>query len=251
MRILLLNPWIADENLIAYEKEFVPADVDVEGLKEGPLGQCRSDMARNLPALIDTVVDAENKGYDAVVIACFGDTGIEILRELVKIPVLGPGNVCLHVALMLGHKVCMLHPEYEHIGGISRENIELYGLHDRVVVRGSSRSVPDAIQSYQEYIEKGTISPFISEMTDLCVKSIRDDDADIIVLGCGGVMWMKKVLESELGKRGYRITVMNPIPVAVEMARMLVKLNLSHSEVGYPSPPDMSERKHHGFVGCK
>jgi allantoin racemase len=237
MRIQLIHPWIVDSNLIAYEREFVPEDIDIVGLKEGPLGQCRSDMARNLPPLLDAIVDAQKQGCDAVVVACFGDTGIEVVRELVDIPVLGPGNVGLHVALTLGHKVCMLHPEYERIGGISRENIELYGLRDRVVVRGSSRSVPDAIQAYLDYKEKGEITPFITEMVDVCINSIKQDDADVIVLGCGGVMWMKRVLEMELKKKGYDLTVINPMPVAVEMARMLVKLKLTHSRVGYPRPP--------------
>ncbi len=245
MKIQLLHPWALNDDLVSYERDFVDKDVDIAGVKDGPLGQCRSDMARNIPALMDAVVDAERQGYDAVVVACFGDTGVDVARELVRIPVLGPANVSLHVAQMLGHKVCMVHPEYEHIGGVSRDNVALYGLSDRVVVRGISRPVPDAIQAYQDYKSKGTISSFIADMTEVCARSIKEDDADVIVLGCGGVMWMREVLGIELAKRGLEPTIINPMPLAIELARMLVKLKLVHSKAGYPSPPQAAGRRSH------
>jgi Asp/Glu/hydantoin racemase len=90
LRILLIIPWAADEQLISYEREFVPSDVDITGLKEGSLVECATDLVYNLPSTIDAVADAERQGYDAVVIACFSDTGVEAARELVSIPVLGP-----------------------------------------------------------------------------------------------------------------------------------------------------------------
>ncbi len=45
---------------------------------------------------------------------------------------------------------------------------------------------------------------------------------------------MDKLLRSELLKKGYDIPVVNPLPVAVEVARALVNLKLTHSRITYP-----------------
>lgn len=242
MKILQIVPWVADEGLLAYERSFVPKDVDVIGLKEGSLGECRSDLARNLPLLVDTIQKAEKQGYNAVVLSCFADPGVEIARELVSIPVLGPLNVGLHVSQMIGHRTLLLFPEYARIQCLQKENVIIYGLQERVVARGTYRSVPEALKAYEDYKVTGKVNPFITEIVDISEKSIREIDIDVIVLGCGGMKWMKGVLESELAKRGYGITVINPLPLVVEMARVLVNLKLCHSKVGYPSPPKVLDR---------
>jgi allantoin racemase len=242
MRIQVIIPWLADENLLAYERLFIPKDVEVVSLKEGLLAESFSDLSRNLPPLLDKIKEAEKKGYDAVVLACFGDPGVEESRELVSIPVIGPLNVALNAAGMIGHRTLLLVPEYEGGRFFARRNIAVYGLQDRVVVRGSRASIPDALNAYEDYKATGKINPFISEMIDICVKSIKEDDVDVIVFGCGGIKWMKEILESELAKIGHNITVINPLPLAVEMARVLVNLKLAHNKTGYPSPPKASER---------
>jgi allantoin racemase len=234
-RIQLINPLVVDEAMVAYQREFVPDDVDIVGLKKGLRGSM-SNMDRNLSDLFDMITSAETQGYDAVVVALFSDLGVEAARELVTIPVLGPLNVGLHVAQMLGHKTLMLSTAYVRFGRFySRDKIANYGLQDRVVVRGTYRSAPQAIQAYQDYRDTRNVSPFIGEILDICVKSVKEDDVDMIVLGCGGLMWMKELIKEELDKRGYGITVINPLSVTIEMARTLVDLKLGHSRLSYPS----------------
>lgn len=234
MKILNLNPWVADESLIKYEQELLPDDVEVSGLNEKLFQECHNDLDYTFPATIDAIVDAEKQGYDAVVIACFGDTGVEEGRSLVDIPVLGPTNVAFHVAAMIGHRICLLLPEYKRVKVPTRQNIIAYGFQDKVVVRGGSFTVPESIKAYEEYKVSKKISPFIAEMREISIKSIEEDDVDVIVLGCGGIMWMKEVLESEIEKKGYGITVINPLTVANEVARALVNLNINHSRQAYP-----------------
>ena len=44
---------------------------------------------------------AEKEGYDAIVIYCFSDVGIDAIRENVRIPVIGPGETSLAAASMI------------------------------------------------------------------------------------------------------------------------------------------------------
>ena len=48
------------------------------------------------------------------------------------------------------------------------------------------------------------------------------------------IKWYAKFPIRELKKRGYDIPFVNPTPTAVEMAKMLVALKLTHSRYSYP-----------------
>ena len=50
------------------------------------------------------VVEAEKEGYNGVVIACYGDPGIEAAKELVKIPVVGITEASYALARILSTK---------------------------------------------------------------------------------------------------------------------------------------------------
>ena len=48
--------------------------------------------------MVKESIRAEKEGYDAIVIYCFSDVGIDAIRENVRIPVIGPGETSLAVA---------------------------------------------------------------------------------------------------------------------------------------------------------
>ncbi len=252
MKIQLLNPWVVDQNLTDYEREFVDRDVDIAGLKESRRGS-RSNMDRSLPMLFDAVVDAERQGYDAVVIACFSDPGVEAARELVQIPVIGPLNVGLHIAQVVGKRTLLLATEYARFGRyLDRDTIAVYGLQGRVVVRGTNHSVPYALEAYRMHklMDFASLS-FIEEIVEICVRSVERDSIDAIVLGCGGLLWMKDIIEQSVKMQGHEITVINPLTAAVEMARCLAALKLTHSRLSYPGIDDACCWYDAGVRACK
>lgn len=53
---------------------------------------CHTDEAFAAPELVKMAIQAEKDGYDAIVIYCFSDVGLEALRENVKIPVIAPAR---------------------------------------------------------------------------------------------------------------------------------------------------------------
>jgi len=43
------------------------------------------------------------------------------------------------------------------------------------------------LQAYRNYKGTDTTNPFVTEMVNICAKSIEDDGVDAVVLGCGSI----------------------------------------------------------------
>ena len=46
----------------------------------------------SIPATARRAVELEQEGWEALILGCYGDPGLDALRELVSIPVVGPGE---------------------------------------------------------------------------------------------------------------------------------------------------------------
>jgi allantoin racemase len=83
--------------------------VDVEAVKEGPASiESYCDEYVCIPDTLRHAINAEKRGYDAIIIGCFGDPGIEAVREALRIPVIGPGETSFHIAAMLGYQFSVI-----------------------------------------------------------------------------------------------------------------------------------------------
>lgn len=234
MKIQLLIPFIVDAQHHRYVSEFVPPGVDIVGLKHGRVAETRADAALTLPEELEAMVKAEKDGYDAVVVGCHGDPGVQEGRELVDIPVVGSMQAALHICATLGHKVCILTPS-EMIRKWIEPNVRAYGFDESAAsVRALPFSVQEAVSQYWEYKTSGRTGDLIEKLTVECIHAINDDNATVLTLGCGGLLWTPGVVKDELKRRGYDLPFVNPIPTAIELAETLVKLRLTHSRLCYP-----------------
>lgn len=235
MKTLVVIPWEADEFILEHERGTLPDDVDVQGLENGEPLYGYSNIVRNTSLFLDAVKQAQRDGYDAVISACFADTGVEVARKLVDIPVLGCLRVGLHVAGMLGNKICVLMPDMSRYGGNTRHIVESYGFGHMAVVRGSDLGGMDIVISRLQYLQNGGEIPApVGELVDVIIKSAVEDGADVVLLGSGALQGMEQMLTDELTKRDYDIPVVNPMTAAVEIAKGLGVLKLSHGHIGYP-----------------
>jgi allantoin racemase len=75
---------------------------------------------------------AEREGYDAVIMHCCSDPGLEEARRRVSIPVIGPGEATLRAGAILGRRIGMTVPGTDSVAHHSEQVREL-GLADRVV----------------------------------------------------------------------------------------------------------------------
>src|SRR5690554_5789979 len=72
--------------------------------------ESRTDELELARWYIERAVEAEARGFDAVITGCFGDPGVDAARELVRIPVIAPGETALLTARMLSHHFSVLTP---------------------------------------------------------------------------------------------------------------------------------------------
>jgi allantoin racemase len=87
-------------------------EIEAYQVEEGPAAiESQVDGLMAAPQILKLVKRAEAEAFDATIIWCGGDPALEAARELVNIPVIGPGESMKLLASMLGKKTCRVTPE--------------------------------------------------------------------------------------------------------------------------------------------
>lgn len=178
-----------------------------------------------VPGLLDMVPELEREGFDAVVPGCFGDPGIDGIRELVSIPVLGPGATSMLVAANLGHRfgiVTILENVVRPLENLAR----LTGVDAKLA---AVRQIGIPVLELNNDPEAT-----FARLLDVCRETIARDRADVLILGCGTLSFRSAEAQEALG-----VPVVNPLQVTLRMAELLVSAGLSHSRRSYPTPPKL------------
>ena len=171
-------------------------------------------------------VEAENAGYDAVFVNCFGDPGVRAAREAVNIPVFGGFEPIAYYALGTADKISVVTVLPEVVPMIEGE-IARYGLEKRFTkVRHVNISVLDLEE----------LDILIKAVTEESKKAIREDGAGTIVLGCTAMAGVKEEVEKALNAEGYRVPVIESGQAALVMLETFVRMNLYHSRITYMPP---------------
>jgi allantoin racemase len=205
--------------------------VDVTNIPYGSYAIGSSfDIHQNAPFIVRKISEAEKQDYDGVIINCFADPGLIPAREAVKIPVIGPGETSLHIALMLGTKFSIV-----SVGGLSVSKLILRKINE-LGIASSFASLRQIDLTLEEYFQKEGSWKDENKIKSLLTKeakaAIKEDGADVIVLGCTGFTG----LASELSKK-LAVPVIDPLLVALRLCEALISLNISHSKLAYPEPP--------------
>jgi allantoin racemase len=187
------------------------------------------DEAQLAPWTVEMAVEAERRGYDAVITGCAGDPGVEAAREMVAIPVVGPGQAALHTAAMLGTNFAILAP-VESIVRPIRGLVHHYGLADRCV---GVRPVNCSVMALRE----GRPETFEAALA-VARRCVTEDQADVVVLLCAS---LSHVFGDHLAA-ALPVPVVNVLRVSVRTAELLVGSRLTHSKIAYPTPPGQEGR---------
>jgi len=87
-------------------------EVDYAQVEVGPPAiESEADAVLAGPEILRLVREAEEDGCDAAIIWCGGDPALAAARELVAMPVIGPGEAMAALASTLGRKPCRITPE--------------------------------------------------------------------------------------------------------------------------------------------
>ena len=171
----------------------------------------------------ERAVEVERAGFDAGVIWCGDDPGLEAARERVRIPIVGPSEASLSIARQLGGRFSI---------------VTSAGPEARVHRRVWNSKLASMLASVEILdIAAEAIRSDLTATRGAMVRAIeaaRASGAHSIVLGCMAMYGMARDLSAELG-----LPVIDGGEAAVMTAEMLVRLGLSHSKLAFPYPPQL------------
>ena len=161
--------------------------------------------------------------HDAVVIACFGDPGLDAAREATRAPVLGIAEAAFHAASFVAtgfsvvttmRRTCII---AEHL-------VQRYGFTQACRgIHGTDIPVLDL-----EPCSEATLARIESAAR----QALHQDRSGAIVLGCAGMATLCSTLTQRLG-----VPVIDGVAAAVKFAEALVALGLCTSKAGdYAAP---------------
>ena len=182
MRLLYLNPNSTasmTDGIVAVARSAAP-DAEVVGwTNDGapPAIQGAEDGEAAVPGLLSMLPAARKAGADAIVIACFDDTGLAQVRAEAHCPVIGIGQSAYHVAALLGRPFVVLTTLDVSVPVIAA-NVAASGVGDACLgVRASGIPVLDVDAGSDEVIGR---------LADHVLAAGRDG-AGSVVLGCAGM----------------------------------------------------------------
>jgi allantoin racemase len=199
--------------------------IDVIDIEHGPSSiESFYEEYLSVPETVNKTIQAEKDGFDGVILGCFGDPGLDALREMVRIPVVGPGETSMHVASMLGRRFSIITVLDSVVPSLERLT-RIVGLDQELA---SVRAVNIPVLKLRLDIETTT-----NRMIEESQKAIKEDKSDVVVLGCMSMAFMgiSDKMQKVLG-----IPVVNPAFVSLKVLEGLVNANLSQSKKAYPFP---------------
>lgn len=209
-------------------------EIDATTLEKGMASiEGSYDEAINIPHILEKIKKAEQEGYDAVVIDCFGDPGLDAAKELVEIPVLGANESSCHLAAQLAPAFSVLNvlPETEYL------------VRDLVIKYGLLQHLASVVTIHVPVLElESNPEKVIASMVKAADKAVREDGASAIVFGCTGMSSLVEEVKSRLEDKGIRVPVIEPLRAAVCAAVARILMGVSHSKEAY-RPPREKPRK--------
>lgn len=227
MRILVINPNTTvamTEKIGAAARRVAAAGTEIVAVNpaSGPVSiEGYYDEAISVPGLLEVI--GQQRDFDAVIIACFDDTGLDAARCVTDRPVVGIGEAAYHMASMLSNKFSVVTTLARSVPALEH-NLHKYGLATRCArVRSSEVPVLDLEKPGSDACDR--ISAEIG-------RAIDEDRAEAIVLGCAGMTDLADQLA-----RHHGVPVLDGVVCAVGLCEAMARLGLRTARTGGYAPP--------------
>ena len=209
-------------------KKFASADTEIVSVEPnvGPESiEGFYDEAFCIPGLVEEI--EKHSDADSYIIACFDDTGLDVIRSITEKPVIGIGEAAYHIATMVAGNFTVITTLSRSIRPLTH-NLKKYGLFENCVkVTAIEVPVLDL-----ENISRGNLDKLNKGIQD----TIENDNAESIILGCAGMADLAKSLETK-----HQLPVIEGVSSAVVLAESLVNLKIKTSKVGSYAVPRKKE----------
>ena len=217
MKILIINPNSSDDMTVGIQKSalaYANGDFEVTTLSTPGAPQYidyYSDAAIAAPGMMQLVKENEDQ-YDAFIVACHCDPNLDYLKQITDKPVVGIGEASMKLASMLGHSFSVVSP-----GDHSIPN--KWAVIRKYHLEGCTASVRCPNEPCDDY-EVDTPYMKAAEL------AIKEDMAEVIVLGCAGFSHLAPSMSKKLG-----VPVLDGVVCALIVASGLVKAGMSTSKI--------------------
>nr|AAL55411.1 hydantoin racemase HyuA [Arthrobacter sp. BT801] len=176
--------------------------------------------------LVQEVMRAEREDRpDAYVIACFGDPGLNAVRELTEKPVVGIAEAAIQLSSFIG-------ATFSIVSTLPRVRSHLHGLVRRAGATNRLASVktPDlGVMAFHE--DAGSAQATLEQAAK---EAVQEDGAEVVVLGCAGMAGLARRLSEEL-----QVPVIDPVEAACRVAESLSALGYGTSKANtYEKPTE-------------
>ncbi len=201
-------------------------EVEVWDVEGGPASiESVYEEYLSVPGALKRVQEAARGDVAGIILGCFGDPGIEAARELVTIPIVGPGEASMLFAASLGHRFSIItvldsviHPlrRLARDVGVDSKLASVRAVNIPVLELAGQRE-----KTYQQMLQAAQLA--------------RDSDgAEVVVLGCMTMAFLgeHRRLAGALG-----LPVVNPVQAALKLLEAQLAMGLAHSKRAYPTPP--------------
>ena len=220
MKILCINPnssFEVTEGIEKICKEYAlpGTEVEIKSIKEAPAGiESYHDAAISEKYLLERFEEWKGK-YDGFIIACHSDIGVDLFRELTDKPVIGIGEASMLFALPLGHKFSILSLKRKKIPQ-KEDLVKKYGFENRCAsIRATGLGVvANHNEKRAKLIQEGE-------------KAVKEDRAEVLILGCAGMAGMDKEIEKAIG-----VPVIDGVVSALLIMESLIRYGVLTSKVG-------------------
>ncbi|WP_428688478.1 aspartate/glutamate racemase family protein [Roseibium sp.] len=231
MEILIVNPNSTESmtrKIVATAERVASTGVVISGATASgaPASiEGHFDEAMSLPGLLSCVREAEEKGVDGIVVACFDDPGIGACRETATGPVLGICEAAVKAASMLATSFSVVTTLPRSVPVIERL-IHGYGLSHQCR-RVRSAEIP--VLALEEPGSNAR-ARILAEVQ----RAIDEDHCEAVVLGCAGMADLTEWLSEETG-----VPVIDGVSVATRMIEALVGSGLKTSKINAYAFPNV------------
>lgn len=190
--------------------------------------ESRYDEVLCIPPMLPAVREAESKGFDAVLLWCLADPGLTVARELVNIPVIGPGESSVYLASMMAHRFSIITPLDDETEVWGEEMAARAGFLHKLA---SIRSLGLPVLTLRSDLELT-----VRRIVEMCEAAVNEDKAHAIILGCMGLYGLAKSLETKLN-----VPVIDPAVAGIRMAELFMDTGYFFSKKTYPLPYKMRQ----------
>ena len=223
MKILLVNPNTTEHMTARMHEAVLPVlgpGVTLTSLTApygAPSIEGYYDEVFAVPPMLEIIMPMADE-IDGLVVACFDDTGVDALRTVLDVPVVGICQAAMHTAAIVANRFSIITTLKRSVPALELL-VMRYGFSDKC---GKVRAADVPVLDLEDN-ESTAVKLITAELE----RALEEDDAEAIILGCAGMVDFSRSLTIRYG-----IPVIDGVGAAVKLIEGLASLELKTSKMG-------------------